>query len=299
MVEYDEICGGGMISKKRRVYDCFCYFNEDMLLELRFETLWNFVDYFVISEASYTHAGQDRSTEFDINKFNKYASKIRYLRLDERPIGPNNFWKNENFIRNNVANGLFDAEPDDLILISDLDEIPRPEMISQYRPTFKRADLIQNYYSYYLNNYWIGDINHEGQLMPKSNIWHGTKITTHKHFVSFFRGNATSVRIFKSFGFLRGLKRVWFKFFQNQVIQDGGWHFTWIFPIENIIKKIESTAHQEFNHEAHKSRDRILQLIMSGRDINKPHARYKIQDINDRFPTYLIKNQDKFKSFIL
>ena len=103
-----------------KVYDCFCYFNEDMLLELRFETLWNYVDYFVITEASYTHAGNDRKTQFDISKFSKYESKIRYLQLDQRPPGENDFWKNENFIRNNIANGLFDANPEDLILISDL-----------------------------------------------------------------------------------------------------------------------------------------------------------------------------------
>ncbi len=282
-----------------RIYDCFCYFNEDMLLELRLETLWDHVDYFVISEASYTHAGVDRNTEFEIKKFKKYASKIRYIRLNERPPGPNGFWKNENFIRNNISAGLYDAEPDDLILISDLDEIPKPSAIQSYNPIYKRGDLRQRYYSYYLNNYWIGDVNEKGDLIPGSNVWRGTKITTYKYFIDFFRGNATSVRIFKSFGFLRGLKRAWFKLTQNQVIPDGGWHFTWVFSVENIIKKIESTAHQEFNHIDHKNPERIIALIRSGRDVNKPKARYEIQALDDQFPEYLIKNKSRWQAHLL
>ena len=287
------------MSTKPRIYDCFCYFNEDMLLELRLETLWDHVDYFVISEASYTHAGQDRKTEFDIEKFKKYESKIRYIRLDQRPEGPNGFWKNENFIRNNVANGLYDAKPNDLILISDLDEIPKPEAIGQYDPAYMRRDLCQRYYSYYLNNYWMGDVDDQDHLIPNSNVWHGTKITTYQHFVEFFKGNATSVRIFKSSGFLRGLKRAWFKLFKNQLIQDGGWHFTWVFSIENIIKKIESTAHQEFNRADHKDPERIIALIRSGRDVNKPRARYQLQELDAQFPPYLLANQARWKDHLL
>jgi len=283
----------------QRTYDCFCYFNEDMLLELRLETLWDHVDIFVISEASYTHAGKERATEFDITKFKKYESKIRYIRLDARPEGPNGFWKNENFIRNNVANGLYDATPDDLILISDLDEIPKPEAIKLYDRSYKRADFHQRYYSYYLNNYWLGNVDDEEKLVPNSNIWNGTKITTYRYFVEFFKSNASSVRIYKSSGFLRGLKKAWFKFFQSQTIKDGGWHFTWVFSIENIIKKIESTAHQEFNHEEHKNPERIRSLILSGRDVNKPKARYQLQEIDDQFPKYLLENFEKFSMYIV
>jgi beta-1,4-mannosyl-glycoprotein beta-1,4-N-acetylglucosaminyltransferase len=282
-----------------KTYDCFCYFNEDMLLELRLETLWDYVDFFVISEASYTHSGVDRIPEFNIHKFKKYQSKIRYILLNERPKGSNGFWKNENFIRNNIANGLYDAKPDDLILISDLDEIPKPKAIQLYDRSYKRADLHQRYYSYYLNNYWLGNVDDKEELLLNSNIWNGTKITTYKHFVEFFKGNATSVRIFKSSGFLRGLKRAWFKFFQSQTIKDGGWHFTWIFSIENIIKKIESTAHQEFNHEEHKNPERIIALIKSGHDINKPEARYQLQKIDSQFPDYLLLNIQNFSKFIL
>jgi beta-1,4-mannosyl-glycoprotein beta-1,4-N-acetylglucosaminyltransferase len=283
---------------KPRIYDCFCYFNEDLILELRLETLWDFVDFFVISEASYTHAGLSRETQFDITKFQKYASKIRYIRLDVRPEGGRDFWKNENFIRNNVVNGLFDAISDDLVMISDLDEIPNPEKINEYLPKYLRGDFDQRYYSYYFNNYWLGDADESGKVSPNSNIWRGTKITTYHHFVNFFKCNATSVRSYKSSGMLRSIKRTWFKWFSVQLIKDGGWHFTWVFTLENIIKKIQSTAHQEFNRPEFKDPQKIRDLIASGRDFHKPFSRYELQDIDEQFPRYLIENLEKFSEFI-
>ena len=281
-----------------KIYDCFCYFNEDSILLLRLETLWDSVDYFVISEASYTHAGAPRDTHFDINKFEKYASKIRYLRLDERPLGPNDFWKNENFIRNNVSKGLFDAELEDLVLISDLDEIPNPAKILTYQPKYLRGDFDQRYYSYFLNNYWLGDVDNAGELIPNSNVWRGSKVTTYDHILNFFSSNATSVRSYKSSGLLRSIKRTWFRKFNVQLINDGGWHFTWVFNIENIIKKIESTAHQEFNKEKYKNPEYIKDMILSGRDFHKPNARYQIQNIDQQFPNYLIDHQEIFKDLI-
>ncbi len=282
-----------------KIYDCFCYFNEDMLLELRFETLWNYVDYFVISEATYTHAGNEREAEFDISKFAKYASKIRYLKLDQRPAGHNDFWKNENFIRNNIINGLFDANSDDLILISDLDEIPRPEKISLYNPMYLRGDFDQSYYSYYLNNLWIGDVGKNNKLLQGSNVWRGTKITTHNHFINFYKANATSVRSYKSSGIFRSIKREWFKMFNVQLIQNGGWHFTWVFGIDDIVKKLESTAHQEFNDACRKKSEIIISTINAGRDINKPNARYARVKIDESFPIYLLKNIDKYKTYLI
>ncbi len=283
-----------------KIYDCFCYFNEDMLLKIRLETLWDFVDYFVISEASYSHTGVDRDVQFDIKNFSKYKSKIRYVRLDERPKGKNDFWKNENFIRNNIINGLYDAEPDDLILISDLDEIPRPENIALYNPNnYLRGDFCQSYYSYFFNNYWIGDVDKKGRVIPDSNIWLGSKITTYRNFIGFFQGNATSVRSYKSTGFFRAIKRSWFKRWHVQTIQDGGWHFTWIFSIENIIKKLENTAHQEFNKSEYKDSNYIKSMIYSGKDFIKSNARYSPQTIDDSFPKYLLDNVHIYDKFIL
>ncbi|ENG0234628.1 beta-1,4-mannosyl-glycoprotein beta-1,4-N-acetylglucosaminyltransferase, partial [Burkholderia multivorans] len=134
-----------------KIYDCFCYFNEDMLLELRLETLWDHVDYFVISEAVYTQTGNPKPLNFDIEKFAKYRDKIRYLTVDHFAPGARSAWKNENYQRNYLIHGLHDAQPDDWILVSDLDEIPHPATIRAYDPRYRRGDFQQHAYAYFLN----------------------------------------------------------------------------------------------------------------------------------------------------
>jgi beta-1,4-mannosyl-glycoprotein beta-1,4-N-acetylglucosaminyltransferase len=161
-----------------------------------------------------------------------------------------------------------------------------------------RGDFDQGYYSYYFNNRWIGDVDAKGKLKPNSNIWRGTKVTTYKYFVDFFKCNATSVRNYKSAGVLRSIKRTWFKWFNVQLIKDGGWHFTWVFSLEDIIKKIEGTAHQEFNRPEFKNPEKIRQLIASGRDFHKAYSRYELQKLDGQFPAYLIKNSQLFSDFI-
>lgn len=283
--------------RDKKLYDCFCYFNEDMLLELRLETLWDYVDFFVISEANYTHKGDSRSLNFDIGKFDKYKSKIRYQPLKDKPIGPNNFWGNENFIRNNLVNGLWDSNPNDQIMISDLDEIPNPRQISAYNPRFLRGDFLQNYYSYFLNNLWTG--NTHKALLSNANavLWPGTKITTKKHFMNFFKGNATSVRHYKSSGIMRSLKRLWFHKFNTQKIISGGWHFTWVLSIDDILKKMDSTAHT-FKNPLYRNKDYLFDMIQSNKDFQDPNKIYTKVKIDSSFPKPIQDNPDKYQKYL-
>lgn len=276
---------------KRRVYDCFSYFNEDMLLELRLETLWDHVDCFVISEATYTHSGRPKPLNFSPERFDRYRQKIRYLVVDHLPPGPVDFWKSENYQRNFLREGLKDACPDDLVMISDLDEIPRPESIARYDPRFLRGDFEQGYYSYFLNNLWCEN--------AKPRFWYGSKITTHRHFTGFFNSNASSVRIYKSSGLLRSIKRTWFRRFRVQVIPDGGWHFTWIMNPRGIVEKIESTVHQELNVAQYKDPQMIERVIRSGRDLFRPEMRYRAQAVDAALPQAVTNNISKYKDWLL
>ena len=266
-----------------------------MLLQLRMDTLWDYVDYFVISEATYTHKGLPRKTIFETDKFEKYKSKIRYQRLETRPPGENEFWKNENFIRNNITTGLFDSNPNDLILISDLDEIPKPSKISLYDPRFLRGDFLQNYYSYYLNNLWVKNGN---TTRPSGIIWKGSKITTIHHFNTFFRANASSVRSYKSNGALRSLKRTWFNRRRVQDIQDGGWHFTWVLTLEDIIKKMDSTAHT-FDDPRFKDIVFLDKTIKSNRDFQDPKKGYIALAVDDSFPEPMRRHPEKYDKFLM
>ena len=125
------------------IYDCFMYFDEDLLLDLRLNILNNYVKKFVVVESSYLHSGNKKKLNFDIKNFPKFKDKIEYLVLDNQPneiqeVLPKdsedirnekklkNSVKRENSQRNYILKGLDKASDEDLIIISDLDEIPNP-----------------------------------------------------------------------------------------------------------------------------------------------------------------------------
>lgn len=276
---------------RHQIYDCFCYFNEDLLLELRLETLWNYVDYFVIVESVYTISGNPKPLNYKPSLFKKYLSKIRYLVVTDYPEGLSDAWRNERFQRNYIANGLLDAKPTDWIIISDVDEIPRPEAIALFNPAkFKRGDFEQDAYAYYFNN--------RCQQNKKNVLWYGSKITTYNHFKHFFKC-AENVRSFKIRGILGLIYRKLLKKQSIQIIKNGGWHFTWIASIEKIILKIESYAHQEYNIQEYKSHDLIKLKIADGFDILNPNGRCKMQLLSSEFPDFLVCNREKFAQYLL
>jgi beta-1,4-mannosyl-glycoprotein beta-1,4-N-acetylglucosaminyltransferase len=277
---------------KPKIYDCFCYFNEDLLLELRLETLWDHVDYFVICESVLTISGLPKPLFFDANKFKKYESKIRHLIVKDYPFDTTDAWRNERWQRDYLINGLYDAQPDDWIILSDVDEIPRPQALALYKPNVgKRADFLQYMYAYYLNNRW--------ELEDSPAIWVGSKVTTFKNLMNFFGGSLEILRGYKLKGPLRGLKKAFFKTFLIQKIENGGWHFTWMAGVERIIQKLESFAHQEFNKPEFKRPEKIKELISSGRDVLFPERKYKIQNLDEQFPEYLSINPEKFDDYLI
>lgn len=279
-------------SQKVKVYDCFCYFNEELLLELRLESLWERVDYFVICESVLTISGKPKPLIFDIDKFSKYREKIRYLVVKEYPFDTKDAWRNERWQRDYLINGLFDAKPYDWIMLSDVDEIPRPESIKDYNPDIgRRGDFQQFMYAYYLNNRW--------EFSGEPVMWTGSKITTYKNLMKFFSGSMECLRNYRIAGILRGIRRALFKKFLIQKISNGGWHFTWMAGEERIIQKLESFAHQEFNKPEFKKPEKIRELIHSGRDVLFPDRVYKVQPLDQQFPEYLVKNQGKFESYLL
>ena len=127
-----------------KIYDCFMYFDEEIVLELRLNILDKYVDYFVIVESIFTHRGEKRSLKFNHKKFEKFKDKIIYLIYDKTPNEIENILDNdsqneksrkyilnaiyrENSQRNFISKGLANAQSDDVILVSDVDEIPNLE----------------------------------------------------------------------------------------------------------------------------------------------------------------------------
>ena len=111
------------------IYDCFQYFDEDPMVDLRLNILNPYVDFFVISESTKTHQGKDKKINFDINKFKKFKDKIKFVVADyKKEINFNNHTGGESPVeqhqRNSLLNGIKNASFDDLIILSDSDEIP-------------------------------------------------------------------------------------------------------------------------------------------------------------------------------
>ncbi len=112
-----------------KFFDCFMYYDEDLVLDIRLNTLDKFVDKFVIVEAKEDHQGNKKKLNFKIDQYKKFKDKIIYKVIENFPNNLSN-WERENFQRNFIQNGLNDASEDDFIIISDVDEIPNLSKIS-------------------------------------------------------------------------------------------------------------------------------------------------------------------------
>ena len=206
-----------------KIYDCFSYWDEDLLLELRLNILNDYVDFFVIVEGNKTWQNNPKKFRFKIDNFKKFKSKIIYVKVDDLPNGKNP-WKRENFQRNCITRGLTNASEDDLIMISDLDEIPNPKALQLFKKTMRYAVFEQKLYYY--------KFNLQSETYP---IWLGTRVCLKK--------------FLKSPQWLRELKfknrPFWRldKYRLNNILKNGGWHFTCLKTPEQLEKKLLNYAH--------------------------------------------------------
>ena len=274
-----------------KIYDCFTYFNEDRLLQLRLETLWNTVDYFVICESVLTFSGNSKPINFKIENFKKYESKIRYLLIKDFPFKSDDPWVYEGYQRNYLINGLHDASSNDWVILSDLDEIPNPIALAKFNPKrFLRARLVQLGYAYFMNNLHV-----DGSAPV---FWNKAKLTTYSNLKNVFK-NMDSLREYRPKGFLRGVKRFFVNKVLTQSLYDAGWHFTWMGSVDDMLLKLESFSHQEFNVSRYKDRAAILKKIRSGRDLLDRDFSYRLMPLDEGLPTYISKHPESFDDWIL
>ena len=161
-----------------KLIDCFMYFDEDLILDIRLNVLKNIVDKFVIVEAKKDHAGNQKNLNFDIENFSKFKDKIHYIAIDDLPVSKNFFkknwrseWHTENAHRNKLELGYLDASDNDLIMISDIDEIPNPKIIKNFK--------LENIYGCFMQMNLQKKIN---LLNEDVQEWPGTKICQKKEF---------------------------------------------------------------------------------------------------------------------
>ena len=294
-----------------KIFDCFMYFDEEVILDLRLNILNDYVDYFIIVESTFNHKGQKRDLKFDIKKFSKFEKKIIYLIYDEQPSNIQiinktdsddeiskkyifNAYYRENGQRNFIYKGLDKAHDDDLILVSDVDEIPNLENLNFYKIKEKLIFFQQDMFYYKLN------------LKLPHLIWTGTK--------------GCKKKILKSPQWLRNIKDKKYSFYRVdtffsdkkyidlKIIKNGGWHFTNIKTAQDIKFKLESYLHhREFDinplstdeiNKIIKDKRAIYNLNLDKRD-KKIGSGDKLEkyDIN-KLPNYLKNNINKYKNWI-
>ena len=294
-----------------KIFDCFMYFNEDVVLDLRLNMLDKYVDYFVIVESSFTHKGDKRQLQFDSKKFEKFKNKIIYLVYDKRPNNIKEILNDEheddksrkyifnsilreNGQRNFILNGLEDANEEDLILISDVDEIPNLEELEISKINQKIIMFKQEMFYYKFN-----------LKLPNFN-WTGTK--------------ACKKKFLKSPQWLRNIKDrkyslyrfdVLFsqtKFIDLKIIENGGWHFTNLKSAEEIEHKLRSYLHhREFDvnpisineiKNIIKNKLAIYDLTLDKRTQKIGHGKKLEKYPLDRLPKFLQDNLNNYKEWI-
>ena len=235
-----------------KIYDCFQFFDEEMLLDLRLNVMNNYVDKFVITEATYMHNGKPKKLNFDIKKYSKFKDKIIYIAVDKQP--PDLFtiyesdknkndrrgqklvlngYKRDNYQRQMATDSLKNIDPDDWIIINDIDEIPNLKNIN-FKEIKNKIVIFRQQMFYYKFNLLYPEI-----------YWYGSKACKKKEFISpqWLRDLKH-----KKYPFWR-LDTIFSKKKYNNIvhINDGGWHFTNIKSAGDIQKKLLNyTHHYEF-----------------------------------------------------
>ena len=234
-----------------KIFDCFMYFDEEILLDLRMNILDKYVDYFVIVESTFTHKGEERKLHFNHKRFKKFENKIIYLVYDEKPKDIKEILKNdiepdisnkfiinallrENGQRNFIINGLKDADDDDYVLVSDVDEIPNLEEVDFSKINQKillfRQDMF--YYKFNLN-------------LPNFS-WTGTKGCKKRNFISPQWLRNIKDRKYNFLRFDTFFSKT--KYMNIKIIDNGGWHFTNLKNAKEIEYKLKSYLHhREFD----------------------------------------------------
>ena len=288
-----------------KIIDCTTYYSEDLMLDVRFNILNKHVDKFIITESKFSHSGNEKPLNFDINNFKKFKDKIQYLVIENEPAGiiknddSSSVKRMNSLLRINqsydfMLNAIKDTSDNDLICLSDNDEIPNFDS-EVFKKSNKDIFIFKQLFFYYKFNLFY-------DLMP----WYGTKACKKKKLVSL--------------SWLRNLKNKQYPFWRLdtifsktkynnlQIVENGGWHFTNLKTANEIHTKLSNFGHHnEFDVSGVTVED--IQKCIDNRIVNYNHfadqsadnkytANYKLQLVEDKIlPRYLINNKKELKEW--
>lgn len=268
-----------------KIYDCSLFRNELDLLELRLNELYNHVDYFVIVEATHTFQGQNKELVLKNNwdKFKSWHDKMIHVIVDDMP-NTGNAWDNDFHQRNAISRGIVNADDDDIVIICDGDEILRPSVIDDMRVNLRDVYGFRTPYFNFKFNYMLVD-NHESYC-----VW----ITAGK---KKFIGKPEDFRA-KRFR----LTQLGYEYDDGQIkmYEHAGWHFTYLGDTDWVKTKLQSFAHTELNKPEVLENINVEQMINAGVGFNPLDNRPFVKvALTDYFPETIVKNQDRYKEYII
>ena len=294
-----------------KIYDCITYMNEDIVLDLRLNYLNNYVDKFIIVESRYFHNGKKKKLFFDIKKFSKFKKKIVYLVLDHEPkdIEPINSFdsaetknskhilngmKRDFYQRNYIMNGLKESNDNDIILISDIDEIPKMDSLDIKSINNELIFFNQKMFYYKFN------------LCSKTINWFGTRACKKRNLL-----NPQWLRNIKSRSYPLWRLDLFFsknKYTNIKIINNEGWHFSYINSPQEIENKLKNYAHyREYELDplgVEKIQERIINKttvynLAADMKTSKFTSGQKLERVSTEIlPDYLKNNKDKYKNWL-
>ena len=292
-----------------KIFDCTTFHSEHLMMDVRFNVLNEYVHKFIVTESTFSHSGKRKKLNFDINNYPKFKDKIIYVIIDKEPndiikidnkllTAPekrSNSLKRIELSYNYMTNALNIALDNDLIILSDNDEIPNLGS-KKFKNSNKDIFIFKQLFFYYKFNLFY-------DLVP----WHGSK--------------AAKKKTLLSMSWLRNLKNKKYPFwrldtfFKNNkyinldIINDGGWHFTNLMTPEKLYEKLTNFGHHDefelsgltVNDLRKKIKEKIVfwNHFVDKEDFKKRWAYdYKLKKIDNKFlPLYLTNNSEKFKEW--
>lgn len=252
------------------VFDCFTFYNELDILEIRLNMLDGYVDKFVLIESDKTYTNVKKPLYYQENKmrYKKFHNKLIHVVVRDSP-NVSHPWIIEHFLMAATKRGLTNAKPNDTIIVSNLDEIPNPKKILEYKNKPGKMKVFeQEFFYYYLN------------FRSTNRKWLGPKMLKYKDFLNY--QDAYVIRHSPN----------------DVIIKEGGWHFSYMGGIKKIREKMATGSHQEFNNDRYNTKEKILRAMLEKKDFLNHGDKFDIIPTGE-LPDYILANMKKYRTMII
>lgn len=286
------------------IFDCFTFFNELDLLEIRLRELDAAVDRFVLVEATLTHQGRPKPLWYAEHqqRFAAWQHKLTHVVVERYPEARGDAWVFEQHQRNRIIDGLEGIAPTDQVMIGDVDEIPHPDAVRRAARLGGYRIFRQRMFYYYLN--CVNDTQQGGAAYR----WNGTVMIDGRMVrepLQDYREMAMLLlntfqpplarRLYYALKLRWALLR---KGWRLRYVEDGGWHFSYLGGVDRILSKLEAFAHAEYNKPEYKDPERIKRAIEQGEDLFGRGFRYRMVPIDDTWPKAVTADLPRWEALI-